>query len=108
MKKIILFAIPVLLLLCFFTNPSAARHQEAVAEDLKQRLYTTPEGKDLLKTIPLTRILAFNQESVQTKVSSKDYYLFSLTRITYPELSPPHTRFVGIGILGKVLLYSGM
>jgi hypothetical protein len=107
MKKALLFLASLVILLSF-TNPPVEKHRKAVEDDLEERLYETDEGRQLLKTMDASYIKGYNQQAVEDKVSSKNYYLFSLTRITYPETNPVSTRYVGVGLLGTVFLYSGM
>lgn len=106
MKKALLFLV-ALALACLLTNPRLAAHKEELLEHQMEGLPAA--GLDASSPVVAEHI----QRVVERRTGRKDYWLFSLTTVNYSDTlkdAPEDlmNRTVGIGILGRVYLWSGM
>lgn len=106
MKKALL-VLAALLFACLLTNPRLAAHKEALLEHQMQGLPAA--GLDAGSPVIAEHV----QRLVERRTGRKDCYLFSLTTVNYSDTltdAPEDlmNRTVGIGILGRVYLWSGM
>lgn len=107
MKKALIIGVVVLAVL-FASNPGLATHKAAL---LEKEIAGLPEaGLDANSPFIIKEL----STTVEQRTGRKDYGLFSITTVNYsdtlPDSSPKDllNREVGIGLLGRVYLWSAM
>lgn len=108
MKKPLLI-IGLLLVALLLTNPHLADHKEALLEKEMQALPAAGLGVDTSSPSVVEGV----RNIVERRAGRKDYWLFSLTTLNYSDALVDSedgllNRTVGIGILGRVFLWSKM
>ncbi len=107
-KLISFFFIALVLVLAAISNPSEEKHQAVLKAKLKKHLNDKMEEEseqgneigDLLKGFGKALGGVVIDAAVETKVSSDDYLIFSLTRIDYDG----EEHMVGLGLFGQVFI----
>jgi hypothetical protein len=100
---------PLLIIGLLLTNPHLAAHKEALLEKEMQNLPAAGLGLDAGSPTVIEKVY----NTVGRRVGRKDYWLFSLTTLNYSDALVDSqdgllNRTVGIGILGRVFLWSKM
>jgi hypothetical protein len=108
MKKPLLVT-GLLLVALLLTNPHLADHKEALLEQQMQALPAAGLGVDAGSS----PVIDGMRNLVERRAGRKDYWLFSLTTLNYSDALVDSedgllNRTVGIGILGRVYLWSKM
>jgi hypothetical protein len=108
MKKTLLVT-GLLLVALLLTNPHLADHKEALLEKEMQDLPAAGLGLDASSPLVVENV----HSTVERRAGRKDYWLFSLTTLNYSDALVDSedgllNRTVGIGILGRVFLWSKM
>jgi hypothetical protein len=104
------FLLPgLLLVVLLLTNPHLADHQEALLEQQLQTLPAAGLGVDAGSPVVAEKV----RSTIERRTGRKDYWLFSLTTLNYSDALVESedgllNRTVGIGILGRVFLWSKM
>lgn len=99
--------IGIIVLVGILTNPGIDRHRASVKEVLIKAIGKSTDSirKDDetngLADIGLALSTMMLNTLVETAVSSQNYLVFSLTKVTYGDGS----RIIGIGIFGNVFLF---
>jgi hypothetical protein len=110
MKKTIIFLAFLFLIMAtaFFTNPTPAEHKAAVKEVLHEHLKKSmnsnfPDLSDDQNGASALGMMfggALVEMLVENMVTSKDYFLFSITQTTWKN----NTRNLGVGLFGRVMI----
>jgi len=110
MKKTIVFLAFLFLVIAiaFFTNPTPSEHKAAVKEvlyeHLKKSMKTNFSDFSIDQNTGLGTGMMFGgalvEMLVENMVTSEDYYLFSVTQITWKN----STRTLGVGLFGRVMI----
>lgn len=110
MKKTIVFLAFLFLVIAiaFFTNPTPSEHKAAVKEVLNEHLKKSinsnfpdlSEDQNAASDMGMMLGGALVEMLVENMVASEDYFLFSVTQITWNN----NTRTVGIGLFGHVMI----
>ncbi|MBJ6141768.1 hypothetical protein [Hymenobacter sp. BT559] len=108
MKKPLLIT-GLLLVALLLTNPHLADHKEALLEKEMQELPAAGLGLDAGSPLVVANV----RSTIERRAGRKDYWLFSLTTLNYSDALIDSedgllNRTVGIGILGRVFLWSKM
>jgi hypothetical protein len=90
----------VLLIISFFLNPSESEHKDAVKDALKAKLIEQNQGS-IFGEIGTALGVGLSDILIDGSVTRDNYLIFSLTKFKeeYQEST------VGIGILGKVIIF---
>lgn len=107
MKRILLILTGLVLML-LLTNPGLEKHKQAVYDDVASRFTQDATGAAITNRLGSDAVFSSVRRDVERKVSRQNYYLFSVTVITYPETNNKLKRTVGLGLIGNVFLWSGM
>ncbi len=94
----------VIIAIFYTSNPSALEHQQAVKNKINKVLknnYLSNSGTpsdNLISSLGGLFVDGLVDGAVESYVTRKDYFLFSLTNIDFNG----ETRVIGVGLLGKV------